>query len=224
MADGDITKDLLSELALQLEDADEVKFTQAAKLQALNRSQVRVAQMLHDAYLTEFQHVDEDVDASSRIIDISQLNEGKGVFRGGEGIVRVRIKIGGDDAKLKWATELDFKEDIKRTQNTLLAGSDTNPLYYVFNGHIYILVSTYDETTANVYYLQMPPNMSESVDPILNPSLHQILLDLAESICWKMDNQHNRSAEARTSAFEEIKVLNGRYTNPEGIGTSSRRR
>jgi len=221
MAAGDITQDLMDELGLRLEDADSVKFTPDAKLEALNKSQLRLCQLLHDGYLTELEKVDSDVDASTQgIINLATLNSGNGVLRGAEGIIRVQVNISG--SLLKWATEIDLR-DIKKTQNSFLAGSDTNPLYYLFQKQITILITTYTSTTANVFYLQIPPLMTTSVDPLINPSLRHLMLDLAESDCWKMDNKHERAAVARNSAFEEIKVLNERYTIPEGIGTNNRK-
>ena len=225
MADGDITQNLLDELGLRLEDADEVKFTQEAKLEALNKAQLRLSQLLHDGYLTELEKVDSDVDVTSEgIINLDSINtNGNGILRGGEGIIRVQVDIGGHGgASLKWATEIELR-DIKKTQNTFLAGSNTNPLYYVFQKQIKIIITTYIGTKANVYYLQIPPTMATNVDPIINPSLRHLMLDLAESDCWKMDNKHDRATVARNSAFEEIKVLNERYTIPEGIGTNNRK-
>jgi len=224
MAAGAITQNLLDELGLRLEDADEVKFTKEAKLEALNKAQLRLSQLLHDGYLTELEKVDSGLDASTQgIINLETLNSGHGILRGGEGIIRVQVDIGGHGgASLKWATEIELR-DIKKTQNTFLAGSNTNPLYYVFQKQIKIIITTYIGTTANVYYLQIPPTMAINVDPIINPSLRHLMLDLAESDCWKMDNKHDRATVARNSAFEEIKVLNERYTIPEGIGTNNRK-
>jgi len=64
--------------------------------------------------------------------------------------------------------------------------------------------------------------MTTGVDPILNSSLHPLIVSLSESICWAMDAKLERRNAALTASFNEIKMLNEKYTPAEGIGTKGR--
>lgn len=64
----------------------------------------------------------------------------------------------------------------------------------------------------------------EYVECDLNESLHDLIVDLAEAECWTMDEKLDRREAAFNKAFTEIKVLNERYEEPEGIGTDPGKR
>lgn len=221
---GEITTAMLSELGLRLEDAEQQRFTKEFKLTALNRAQVQLANMLHNGYLTELETNEDipDISTPEGEIALTALNEGDGVLRGGEGILKLSVNAGGNGGGI-WAHELGLQY-VKRAENTFLAGSDSNPLYYVYGSKIVVLMTTYEATTAQVYFLKMPATMSESVDPELNEALYGLILSLAEAICWAMDAKFDRRTSAINGAYEEIKILNERYTAPEGIGTNNSRR
>jgi len=133
-------------LALRLEDAAGVTFTESKRLKLLNNAQLTLSQLLHNAYLTELEILQETLTATTGVYSISSLSND--VLRGGEGIVKVKINGG------KYCSEIDMKS-IKRTENTYLAGSVRNPLYYVFQNNIYI---SNGETNPviDVYYLKIP--------------------------------------------------------------------
>ena len=46
------------------------------------------------------------------------------------------------------------------------------------------------------------------------------MIDLAEAELWRMDNKADRSQLAKSSAMEQIKMLNDRYAieQPTGVG------
>jgi len=219
MAAGDITDQLSSELSLRLEDADEVKFTSVFKLEALNKAQIQLAQLLHNAYLTELEEVATDVDISSGEYALSSLNSGNGVLRGAEGILKCSVDVGAGGID-KWGIRIDIK-DVKRTENTYLAGTDSNILFYVFDAKIIFLITTYTATTATIYFLKMPAVMTTDVDPELNVSLHPLIVDLAEALCWSIDSKLDRRTAILNSALQEIAVLNEKYAPSEGIGTNN---
>ena len=58
------------------------------------------------------------------------------------------------------------------------------------------------------------------VEVDLNESLHEAIMAWAEGECWAMDKQLERRAASLSAFYEEIKVLNDRVENPEGIGTT----
>ena len=58
----------------------------------------------------------------------------------------------------------------------------------------------------------------------LNPALHELVLDFAESQLWRMDAKSDRATSAYNSALNMVKALNERYQieKPQGIGTKGR--
>jgi len=217
MAAGDLTDSMVAELGLRLEDAPATLFTTVLKLVMLNRAQVQVAQLLHNAYLTELEVI------SSASLDFSDTYAlsgiGNTVFRGAEGILKVKISPAA--AGFLWATEVDVK-DVKKLENTYLAGSAANPVYYIFANSIYPINGTAAGTLGTVYYLRVPSSMTTAVDPIVNKALHPLIVTLAEALCWAIDGKLDRKQAALDIAFAEIEILNARYTAAENIGTSGR--
>jgi len=135
-------------LALRLEDAAGVTFTQSKRLKLLNNAQLTLAQLIHSSYLTELEVLEEGLTATAGVYALSSLQND--VLRGGEGIIKVKINGTGG----KYCTEIDMKS-IKRTENTFLAGGINNPLYYIFQNNIYV---SNGETNPviDILYLKIP--------------------------------------------------------------------
>lgn len=223
MAAGDITDALVDELGIRLEDSEENVFTEAAKLLALNRGQIQVCHYLRNEYLTELETIDDGVanageDISGGSFAFSSLDNT--VLKGAEGLLATSVQVGGSGDFL-WATEIDLKRR-KRLENTYLAKSDTNILYYVFASTIYYLLTTYASSVAAIYYLKVPATMTTSVDPVINSGLHEIMLLFAEALCWGMDAKIDRRDKAIESAMLQCEVLNAKYTPADNIGTKGR--
>lgn len=216
MAAGDITTALSGELAIRLEDADESEFSPETKLKMLNKAQLEVSTLIHDAYLTELETVETNLTLTDSAIAFSALNSGNGVLKGREGIKRVKVSPGGSNPV--YAIEIDLG-DIKKTDNALQTYSDARPLFYIFNEKINIMVTTTALTTADVWFLVPPATMSSTVDPVINAGLHGILLDLAEAKCWRINRAFDRSQEAMKNALQQIEILNAKFTPAQGIGT-----
>jgi len=222
MAAGDITDALVDELGIRLEDASESNFTEATKLLALNRGQIQCCHFLHSAYLTELEAVETDLDISGGSYSISSLDSSNGALKGGEGIIAVAFDL--DDAgSYTFATQVDLK-NIKRTENTYLADSLTNFLYYIHGNTIYCLWGGDTKASADgqIFYLSIPATMTTDVDPEINSGLHEIMLLFAEAICWAMDGQIDRRTKAMESALAQVEVLNKKYTPADNIGTKGR--
>ena len=223
MADGDITDDLLDELGIRLEDPDEGVFTESAKTLAMTRGQVLVCHFLNNHYLTELEAIDDGVahageDISGGSFAFSSLDNT--VLKGGEGIIATSVQVGGAGDFL-WATEIDLQRR-KRLENSYLAKSDTNILYYIFGSTIYYLLTTYASSKGAIYYLKVPTTMTTDVDPEINSGLYEIMLLFAESICWGMDAKIDRRDKAYESAMLQCEVLNEKYTPAAEIGTKGR--
>jgi len=219
---GDITDALVDELGIRLEDPQEGTFTDEVKLLALNRGQIQVCHYLNNAYLTELEAVESDLTISGGSYSIASLDSSNGVLKGAEGILAVAFDLS-DAGSYTFATEVDIR-NIKRTENTYLADSTTNYLYYIFADTIYCLWGggTYANADGQIYYLSKPATMTTSVDPEINSGLHEIMLLFAETICWAMDAKIDRRIKALEAALNQCKRLNEEYTPAENIGTKGR--
>jgi|6_EtaG_2_1085325.scaffolds.fasta_scaffold02512_2 hypothetical protein len=208
---GDVMVDMLG---LRLEDPEESSFSSDAKIKALNLSQKTVVNLIHNAYLTELEVEDANETVASGKVAFSGLTSAP--VR--NGIVSVKI-YGGN-----YATMIDVR-DVARTQNSLLSGTATNPIAYVFDENIYILPT--GTTALDVRYLAEPADIADSSgsESSLNEALHEIILDFAESQLWRMDAQSERAASAYTSGSNLVNALNARYEAeaPSGVGTKGRR-
>ena len=213
MADGDISDSMVAELGLRLEDAAGTIFTSALKFVMLNRAQVQAAQLLHNAYLTELETI------SSASLDFSTTYAlsgiGNTVFRGADGILKVKISPAGSG--FLWATEVDISQ-VKRLENTYLAGSALNPVYYIFGNSIYPINGTAAGTLGTVYYLKVPTTMTTDVDPLLNSFYHNIMLNYAEAQLWTANKDLERRRVKLEEAYAQIEMLNAKYIVPLGIG------
>jgi len=96
-------------------------------------------------------------------------------------------------------------------------------VYWVFGNNVTIRPNAQvgGFTNAFLYYLKSPASISGSQEPVLNVALHDIMVDLAEAELWRMDNKTDRSQLAKTSAMEQIKMLNERYTIEKPVGVGS---
>ena len=288
-------QDAMNQLGLRVEDADKKKFPEKLRREVLEYSQIKIANMLHNAYLTELEYIDESVNATGGILALSALTYK--VLRGAEGILKVKLNGG------KYCNRLDLS-DLKRIENAYLEGTDDNPLYYVFQNTIYVFC-TQTDPVIDVYYLRLPSSlyypflvttgeMSDSnfylgylagayvddyfndslvystqfnsyhvvtaydgefadftvvppastdfgsnyniylilhptidiqliglsdVEFELNESLHDLVIDYAESELWKITAAIDRRNSSLEKVITQIKSLNDKYRIAEGIGT-----
>jgi hypothetical protein len=215
--------EMLSTLGLRLEDPQESSFTQAAKIDALNIAQISVVNLVNNAYLVELQAIQTATAMTAGALAFANMTTAP--IR--NGVVAVK------DSDGKWATLIE-PSDLKRLENTYLAGSVANPVAYVFGEKIYVEgISATDNIV--VWYIRAPlkftsgnavTNVSQvlTAECELNPALHEIVVDLAESQLWKMDAKSDRATSAQSNAGTMIEALNARYQGeaPSGIGTKGR--
>lgn len=216
---GEISQGMIDELGIRINDADEIRFDSDAKYSVLNEAQVQLCNLIHPAYLTELEKWERDLSLTDQAYSIASLNSGNGVLCGKLGIVKVRIDIGdaGTSSSIKWCNERLFK-DIKKEENSLKVGSDTNPLYYIWQNKVIILIDTYTDTLIDICFIRYPTTISSTVDPILNITLHGVLITLAEALIWMQDSQIGKFAVAEKKALDEIETLNAKYQPAEGVG------
>jgi hypothetical protein len=117
---------------------------------------------------------------------------------------------------------IDFK-DIKRLENSYLGSDISNPVGWVFKNTLYI--EPQDANEVDIYYLKKPSDIGESgSDCTLDESLHEVVVDFAESQLWKMDGQYTRATSAQTNGANILTALNSRVVaeKPQGVGTYGR--
>lgn len=161
-------------LGLRLEDENEDKFSAALKLSALNWAQLQLTNLIHPAYLTELEEKQFDITCALADSD----DEGSIAFNEltyqplVNGIQQVKIH----DGSFAHMIELD---EVRKTVNAWLKGTNRRPLAYVHNERIYVAADD-DTQHIDVWYLREPATMQTiftiaSFDTaptdILNPDL-----------------------------------------------------
>ena len=211
--------DMLANLGLRVEDPAESVFTSSAKLDSLNLGQKTVVNMVDNAYLSELQTIVAGKTATPGSVYTTCTYD-----TAFSSAVPIRNGITGiyDASSAKWCSMIE-PGDVKRLENTYLAGSSANPIAFTFDEIIYVQPKA--STSIDVWYLQAPTDLTASgTECVLNPALQELVLDFAESQLWRMDAKADRATSAYNSALNVIKTLNERYQaeKPEGIGTKGR--
>ena len=237
--------EMLDTLALRLEDPTSTAFTAAAKLDALNIAQREVVNIIHNGYLTDLQVIDAHTIHTTNAFQENKLTASTanvtfataGIAPIRNGIIAIKVYNLANTSGSYTANSLGFANmieprDIKRLENSYLAGTDTNPVAYVFQETIFVEIGTgvTSEGTGtthgiDIWYLKQPTAIAANATECeLNIALHTLVVDLAEHQLWKMDNKADRGALAYNNAISQITALNERYAteSPNGIGTTSR--
>lgn len=203
-------------LGLRMEDTGEANFTAAMKYSALNVAQRTAANFLNESYLTELE--------TRANPTLSQQDKTAGYYSFGSSTIQpIRNRVHAVQVKYAdgfiWCMLIPFV-DVKKTENVYLGADIGNPLAYVFGNKLYVRPFFEDISGMAIYYLNSPSDIDASNDCILNASLHDIVVDLAESELWRMDSNSNRSQAARSSAMSQIEILNARYESegPDDLG------
>jgi len=217
------TAQLSATLGLRVEDPAELKFTEDMKESALNRGQRQIAQLLDPMYLTELQNVQASTMNGNPLyyLSFSQIESDSSatILNGAQSIIAVKDGTG-------WLHKTTLSEQI-RLQNTLLAGSSTNKVYYIYDEKIWISNGGTTTDTITVYFLKAPTTMAVGgTAPVINECLYDIMLRFAEAILWRADDELKRAEVAYEEAMEYIDFLNqlAIARRPRGIGTKSQER
>ncbi len=109
-----------------------------------------------------------------------------------------------------------------KSSNFVVYASGTDDLSLIY----YDTDVTY-EVADELYFTSADANVTNLASAAceLNPRLHGIVVDLAESHLWRHDGKGDRSDAAYKKAVDIINALNQRYDSeaPAGIGTSGRK-
>lgn len=209
-------------LGLRMEDPNENNFPATTKYSALNVAQRTVANFLDETYLTELEFKDVVTNAGNTALITLSGDGSLGSTNNKSTHKPIRNSIRNlqtvVDGTYRYAIHIPF-EDVKKLENDYFSAEVENPVFWVFGNSVHHRPNT-GVTQVVLYYLKSPASISDSQDCELNESLHDIVVDLAESELWRMDNQKNRSQAARDSAMDMIKMLNSRVEveGPDELG------
>ena len=238
------TLDLSNELSLRLEDAEQRVFPIEVKLKAFNVATLQVISIFDFGLLSEIQHVDSYLDASSGEIDLSDLTYS--VLNGGEGIIGVLAAIPtatynaygyfidtattafedtdscewnkyteGTDYNNYWAFEINPKH-LKRLENDYFYPDDTL-FYYVQSSKLKFLSNSLTGITVSIYYLRIPATLTISSTPMLQSYWDSLVLGMAETYCWYIEGRYDRAKAAKDIALREIGLLNRKYEEQQQL-------
>ncbi len=178
--------EMVAQLALRLEDSDKDNWTDSEKLAALNNAQYRVANLVHDKYLTELEVTEENVVVSGGKVDLV-TGLSNTVLKGAEGIKKVRISNG------LWCIESEI-EHIKRQENRYHKGTLHNPMFYTFQNTLYLLPDTV--SAVDIYYLRKPkPLLNEFTMAPASPASATEFLGTAGEGLSTSDDAYNGSTD-----------------------------
>jgi len=192
--------EMKSQLADRVEDADDVIIDADVKIDFLQNAQIELAMLLDNNYLTDIENIQESVDATAGVIDISDLEYS--VFKGKNGILVVKIH---DES---YCFLIDYSE--LKGRDSYFSGGRQYPYAYVFQNKIYI-ENGQTNPVADVWYLRHPTSLVEDGNCDLDSSLHDLIVMLAEEPCWRINNQPERGATSRNIAIDRINNLNAIY-------------
>ena len=199
-------QEMLDILGLRLNDPSEADFNQPIKLEALNKAQLRLAKLLPDKELTELEIL-------KSAVTVGGTTTGAVTFATLEAettadvILNDRIQLVRIGSSGAFATMIDISDVPVVTDNSYLTGLAASPYSWVHSQSIYILPSA--TTTIDVYYLRQPVDISDSVACELAASLHETVLDLAESALWPQKDEKGRADLAESRALSYVKLLRG---------------
>ena len=196
---GTTARDMLGR---RLEDEDLAQFPLLNRVDAINNSTLRLANILDNDLLEELRTTDDLIPASG-VIALSGLSPA--LLR--NGVLNVY-----DNANTTWLHLVD-PMDLKKSANGYLAPGVNYRIAYVFGANLNVDPQTADIT---VWYLGVPTDLTTttiadgSTTLQLNTALHPIIVDMAEAELWRQDGKSEKADSILATAYKEIAVLNER--------------
>lgn len=211
--------EMVTLLGVILEDEGENQWTSANKVIQLNRAQIRLCMMLHEGYLSRIQYKQSTVTLTNGITSI--LSAGNAL---------TYDMLGGADSIMMVETNTSLfgrrisVRDLGRQLNTYMAASANEPMYYVFQKYLYLLPSA-SFSTVNIYYLREPTALADDTTECeVDEHLHELIVDLAASQCFKAEGKTERSELALNRVLTQVQILNSKYLEPTGLGTDEEKK
>ena len=124
--------EMKSQLAVTVEDENDVIISAANKIIFLQNAQIELAMLIDNNYLTEIEYVKESVTATAGVMNMTAAVLGFAVFKGKMGILHVKIHD-------EFHCELIDYSELRERQNSYFSGGRQDPYAYVFQNKIYSL-------------------------------------------------------------------------------------
>lgn len=190
-----------AQLGRRLADEKSSKYNTASRIDAVNNSMLRLANLLDNDMLEELRTSEIVAPASGLTYALSSLTVD---------VMRNGIEKVYDETNTRWIHLVD-PMDLEKENNAYLAPSATYPIAYVYGGTLYTKPSV---ASISIYHLGQPTPYVEGGNVgdecPLNAGLHPLVLDLAEAELWKMDGKGEKATAVIGIVNTEIQTLNAR--------------
>lgn len=201
--------DLVTHLELRLEDENNLAFTDATIIKALNLSQLKLINLVHRNFLEPFEVKKSGAVPSSGSYTLDSANLGSGNFP----ILDKRILDVYDGKNYRWCIQVE-SEDRKSLKDVDWDNTDNylpETYFYVYADTLYLLPSNVD--TIDIYYLKQPSDIAnDSTGLGWSEQLKEPLLDFAEAELWRMDGNESRMSTAYSAGANYLSALNATIT------------
>ena len=212
--------EMIAQLRIRLEDANDEEFSVATKIDALNNAQDRLVSMLNSKYLTELETLQEwttetnEPKLTNGIFFLNKLTHS--VLNGSVGILAVKVHGAKSDGA-KYLNKIDLSQ-VKEFDSGMVHTDIKDPYYVVFSDRIELVPATTQETIVlDVYYLKKPTEIAVQSDNVysaqtseLNAGLHYLIVGLAESYLWMNSEEFSRSQEIEKMVLRQIETINSK--------------
>ena len=189
-----------AQLGRRLADEKSSKFNQLSRIDAVNNSMLRIANLLDNDMLEELRTT-ETVAPTTGEYALSGL---------ATAIVRNGLEKVYDVTNGKWLHLVDTK-DLEKENNLYLAPGTNYGIAYIYGATLFIDPHS---ASVKVYHLGQPTpyvqSSNEGDECPLNAGLHPLVLDLAEAELWKMDGKGEKALAIMNIVNTEISTLNAR--------------
>lgn len=193
--------EMLTALQFRLEDdTSNNNFSQAQKLGAINQATRTITTLVNVKMLLDLvTHTDSGTLGTEAVTGYKTMDLASfSLIRGIDGIFKIY-----DDTNNVWATivqPIDFNFDS--------ASSKYGTMATVMDNKLYITPSSC--TNVDIWHLRGVADIPASSDEItqLDPLLHHIVVDLAESELWRADNRSERANAPYQNAMTKINQIN----------------
>ena len=202
MADGDISKDLLAKVRARVGVPGQEGLLDAHIYAFLNRAQYDIAMSVNDAALPALCELATGTLTASRVGLPSDFMRLRLVRVGATPVV----------AKLIKQTELDALAN-----NAYYAPTATNPYYHLWynatDAALRLHVELGDAASVaayELYYIKMPTDMSDSVDPTFAADLYELRVDYAVKRVRESWEQYDEGVRILEQYARRINTINSR--------------
>jgi len=191
--------EMLVALQTRVEDPSEDIFNSVIKLEALNDAQSRVINLVQLGSLTEITKVQSP--CSGNPYRMSSLSPA--YYGSGGSIVLVKYTL--SDV---YSTHIGLG-GVKSLEARYLSPTAEAPYFYIWDASLSLFTGL-SADDIKVFYISEPTTLMAGGSCSLSESLQEIIVLIAEGICWAISDQPSRAENAFKIAYSEIKSINSK--------------